>query len=115
MSKNEKEFLEFARQRLNQGTENLDPDTKHKLLAMRNRALDIQENKNWFPQWAPLPVMGLLTAILFIILVYAKPGSVPKLDSGLEDLEILASVDQLELYEDLEFYDWLANENYEAG
>ena len=109
------DFLEFARKRLNQGTENLDPDTRYKLLAMRNRALDIQKSKNWFPQWAPLPVMGLLTAILFIILVYAKPGSVPKLDTGLEDLEILASVDQLELYEDLEFYDWLANENYEAG
>ena len=115
MSNDEKEFLEFARQRLNQGTENLDPDTKHKLLAMRNRALDIQENKNWFPQWAPLPVMSLLTATLFIILVYTKPGSVPKLDTGLEDLEILASVDHLELYENLEFYDWLANENYEAG
>ena len=115
MSNDEKEFLEFARQRLNQGTENLDPDTKHKLLAMRNRALNIQESKNWFPQWAPLPVMSLLTATLFIILVYTKPGSAPKLDTGLEDLEILASVDQLELYEDLEFYDWLANENYEAG
>jgi hypothetical protein len=115
MSNNEKDFLEFARKRLNQGTENIDPDTRHKLLAMRNRALDIKETKNWFPQWAPLPAMGLLTAALFIFLVYAKPGSIPTLDTGLEDLEILASVDQLELYEDLEFYDWLANENYEAG
>ena len=115
MSKDEKCFLDFARKRLNQGTENLDPDTRHKLVAMRNRALDIRENKNWFPKWALLPVMGLLTATLFIFLIYAKPGSVPKLDTGLEDLEILASVDQLELYEDLEFYDRLANENYEAG
>lgn len=115
MSNDQKDFLEFARNRLNQGTENLDPDTKQKLLTMRNRAMDIQENKTWFPQWAPLPVMGLLTATLFIILVYAKPGSVQKLDTGLEDLEILASLDQLELYEELEFYDWLANENYEAS
>lgn len=115
MNKNEKDFLDFARQRLNQGTDNLDPDTRHKLITMRNRALNIHENKNWFPQWAPLPVMGLLTAILFIILVYAKPVTAPNLETGLEDLEILASVDQLELYEDLEFYDWLANENNEAG
>ncbi len=115
MSRDEKYFLDFARKRLNQGTENLDPDTRHKLISMRNRALDLQESKSWFPQWAPLPVMGLLTGVLFIILVYAKPGSVQNMDTGLEDLEILASVDQLELYEDLEFYDWLANENYEAG
>lgn len=115
MSKDEKDFLEFARQRLNQGTDNLDPDTRQKLIAMRNRALNIHESKRWFPEWAPLPVMGLLTAILFIILVYAKPVTIPKLDTGLEDLEILASVDQLELYENLEFYDWLANENNEAG
>lgn len=115
MNKNEKDFLDFARQRLNQGTDNLDPDTRHKLITMRNRALNIHENKNWFPQWAPLPVMGLLTAILFIILVYAKPVTAPKLETGLEDLEILASVDQLELYENFEFYDWLANENNEAG
>ncbi len=115
MSRDEKDFIEFARKRLNQGTDNLDPDTRHKLITMRNRALDVQENKKWFPEWAPLPAMGLLTGVLFIILTYAKPVTVPKLDTGLEDLEILASIDQLELYEDLEFYDWLANENYEAG
>ena len=44
-----------------------------------------------------------------------NPDQSQKLDTGLEDLEILASVDQLELYEDLDFYDWLANENYEAS
>lgn len=115
MSKNEKDFLDFARRKLNQGTDHLDPDTRNKLIAMRNRALNIPEGKSIFPQWAPLPVMGLLTAALFIILVYAKPPTAPNIDTGLEDLEILASVDQLELYEDLEFYEWLANENNEAG
>lgn len=111
MNNNEKDFLEFARQRLNQGTENLDPETRHKLIAMRNRALNIPERKKWLPEWAPLPTMGLLTAVLYLILVYAKPTSAPRLDTGLEDLEVLTSVDQLELYENLEFYDWLANEN----
>ena len=114
MSKDEKEFLEFARQRLNHGAENLDPDTRQKLIDMRNRALDIHENKSWFPQWAPLPIMGLITAVLFIILVYAKPVTTPKSDTGLEDLEILASTDQLEFYEDLELYHWLTNENNDA-
>ncbi len=115
MSKDDNDFLEFARQRLNQGTDNLDPDTRQKLIDMRNRALDLHESKSWFPQWAPLPAMGLLTGVLFLILVYAKPTTVPKPGTGLEDLEILASADQLELYEDLEFYDWLANKNNEAG
>jgi len=115
MRKDEKEFLEFARQRLNRGTDDLDPDTRAKLIAIRNRALHSQSEKSWFPQWAPLPAMALLTAVLFIFIVYAKPASVPGLDTGLEDLEVLASVDQLELYEDLEFYDWLANKNYDAG
>ncbi|MEK9629891.1 MAG: hypothetical protein VW455_12840 [Nitrospinota bacterium] len=115
MSKKEQEFLDFARNRLNQGVEDLDPDTRHKLISMRNRAMNIRETKSWFPQWAPLPAMGLLTAALFFILVYVKPSSLSKPDTGLEDLEMLASADQLELYENLEFYDWLANQNNETG
>ena len=115
MNKNEKEFLDFARQRLNQGVENLDADTRHKLISMRNRAMNIRETKSWFPQWAPLPVMGLLTAALFFILVYVKPSPLSKPDTGLEDLEILASSDQLEFYENLDFYDWFANQNNETG
>jgi hypothetical protein len=59
--------------------------------------------------------MGLITAVLYLVLIYAKPASTPMLDTGLEDLEILASLDHIELYEDLEFYEWLANKNYDAG
>jgi hypothetical protein len=33
----------------------------------------------------------------------------------LEDVDLLATTDVLELYEDLEFYAWLAEENVEAG
>ena len=114
MNRNEKEFLDFARQRLNRGIEGLDPDTRQKLISMRNRALDINENKRWLPEWAPLPIMGLLTAVLYLILVYVKPAPFPKPDTGLEDLVVLTSADQLELYENLEFYNWLANESNEA-
>lgn len=111
MGKKEKDFLDFAQQRLSQGTENLDPETRRKLIAMRNRALNIPENKKRLPEWAPLPAMGLLTAILYLMITYAKPAPAPRPDTGLEDLEILASLDSLELYEDLEFYEWLADES----
>ncbi len=114
MDNKDNDFLDYARKQLNEGAESLDPETRAKLAAMRNRALETQAEKSWFPDWASLPVMGLLTAALFLVIVYAKPASTP-VDSGLEDLEILASAERLELYEDLEFYDWLANKKYDAG
>ena len=115
MDKNQKDFLDFARKRLNEGTENMDPDTRQKLIDMRNRAMNIRESKSWLPNWALLPAMGLFTAALYLVLIYAKPVTQPRLDTGLEDLEILSSDDQLDFYEELEFYDWLANKNNEAS
>ena len=90
--------------------------TRKKLTAIRNHALDeAQKDKSWLPNWTPLPAMGLLTAVVLLVIVYGKPVSLPGLDTNQKDLEMLASIDQLELFENLEFYDWLANESYDEG
>lgn len=51
--------------------------------------------------------------------VYIKRTGKKQSGSTLEDLELLATTDQLEFYEDMEFYAWLAEkdpaETYETG
>ena len=82
----------------------LDADTREKLLQIQHRALESSlDRKSNFPQWASLPLMGFITAIIFIAVIYIKPNRAPQTDNSPEDLEILIANDPLEFYENLEF------------
>ena len=97
-------FLDFSRHKLKEGENELDPDTRDKLIQMRQRALESSlEGESNFPDWAPLPLIVFITGLIFISLVYLKPDLVSQSDNSLEDLEILISNDPVEFYENLEF------------
>ncbi len=98
------EYLNFTRHQLRGNINDLDADTREKLMQLRHRAMESTlEGKSGFPDWATLPIIAFITAILFILLVYVKPKLSPKIDEKPEDLEILLSSDSLEFYENLEF------------
>ena len=46
---------------------------------------------------------SILTAVIFVLLIYVKPGPAPQVEDGPEDLELLLSNNPIELYENLEF------------
>jgi hypothetical protein len=97
----QQKFLDFTRRKLDAGTDDLDADTREKLIQMRHRALESSlEGESSFPNWATLPIIAFVTAVIFIILIYVKPG--PQTDNSPEDLEILLSNDPIEFYENLE-------------
>jgi len=102
---NEKEdqqkILDFVRRKLETGKDELDADTREKLIQMRHRALEssLEENSS-FPDWATLPIIAFVTAVVFVVLVYVKPT--PQINNSPEDLEILLSNDPIEFYENLE-------------
>ncbi len=96
-------FLDFARHKLKGDASELDDDTREKLLQMRHRALESSlEGESNLPNWASLPLVVFITALIFIALVYVKPSLEPQTDNSLEDLEILISNDPIDFYENLE-------------
>ena len=93
---------EFPRRPLTGNPERLDADTREKWMQMRHRDLGSSlENKSPFPDWLSMPLIGLITAVIFIALIYLKPNTTP--DKNLQELEILLSQDSIEFYEKLEF------------
>ena len=60
-----------------------------------------------------------MTAVLLALVLALNGPATNQAGSDLEDLDLLANADQLELYEDLECYAWLAEEEstdeYETG
>ena len=98
-----RKFLGSSRHQLKTDESELDADTREKLLQIQHRDLESSLEKSDFPEWASLPLMGFITALIFISLVYLKPDPQLQTDHSLEDLEILTSHDSIEFYEMLEF------------
>lgn len=112
----EHNFIDRVRKTLDEGTDHLDPQVQSRLAGMRRTALDAGERPRieW-RRWFTLPVTGwAMAAVLVIVLmVYLQqPGSVP---AELDDIELLAAEDNLEFYDSLEFYAWLAEEESEGA
>jgi len=107
----EKQFIDNVKKALDLSVENLDPGTQAKLTRMRHKALDAGGRKGFdIRQWFTLPVVGWATACILVLglAIYMKQpnGTLPPL----EDIDLLAAEDNLEFYDGLEFYAWLAEE-----
>ncbi len=103
----ERAFVERARAALDQRAHELNPPIDGRLRAARRTALEGAAGSR--PRW--LWASGLAvaaTAVLAVFLWLAPPTQGPA--PQLEDLELLSSSESLEFYEDLEFYDWLAQD-----
>lgn len=107
----ESRFIAAAKAALDRSTQQLDELTIARLRAARQRAVEARPRR-----LAWLAAGGLataaLTATLVAVLLFA-PAAAPPV-SGLEQFDLLSENDSLELYRDLEFYRWLA-ENTDAA
>ncbi|MEK6748637.1 MAG: hypothetical protein AABY83_05460 [Pseudomonadota bacterium] len=82
----------------------------HKLRAARTGAMAATSTRRAAPRWA---WSGLALAATVILAVSLWPRATPPSHApqAIEDLELLAVEENLELYDELEFYTWLADEN----
>jgi len=108
----EAEFLRRVRADLDRSCSALDGQTLSRLNRIRHAALERKAQ----PRRAPvlLPFGGLVTAVVLVFAVMLnEPTQVPDaLPSGAEQLEyldLLSSTEDLDFYEELEFYQWLAD------
>lgn len=106
-------FLENIREELDRSCESLDGHTQSRLNSIRHAAIE-QGQKS--PGRALLaPFGGFVTACVLVLLVTVYyPGQTelsspetPGTVSPIEDLDILTSNESLDFFENLEFYQWL--------
>jgi len=103
---NDEAFLASSKALLDERARDLDADVAARLRQARYRALEAKPR----PFFWLLPAGGVAAAsvaVLAVALWFYQPGR-PAPMQGVEDLEILSSPENLELFDDLEFYGWLA-------
>lgn len=103
----DRSFTNNIRQVLDNSTEELDVDISRRLRLARYRALENYEEKHSY--WKPAGGFALASMLLVAIGVWQFSGNEKGngMAHAMEDLELIASSDSLQLYEDLEFYQWL--------
>lgn len=108
-------LLERVRQRLDESAAQLDPTTVERLRQARRQAMALAAETPrpwWRPRRSPadwwLPAgafTSVVATVLALALLAGEPGDVPL--PGSDDLELLTAGEELELFENLEFYQWL--------
>jgi len=109
----EQAFLDNVRKELDQSCDRLDGQTLSRLNSIRHAAIEHGQKRPGRALLAPFG--GLVTACVLVLVVtvlfQGQPESpvqvVPGSSSPIEDLDILTTAESLELYENLEFYQWL--------
>jgi hypothetical protein len=108
MSKrNENELKENIRKSLDDSVDTLDANTLSKIRQIRAQAVEKAETGKTNSRQRFL-VGGLATAcimVLAVMLLINSPTSMQTVPA--EDLELISSSDNLDLFEELEFYEWL--------
>lgn len=104
-------FVATVRQQLDRSCDALDGETLSRLNRIRHTALERRKQ----PRAARLllPFGGFVTACVLVLTVTLfTPGTAPDADvlaAPPEVLDMLTTSDSLDLYEDYEFYQWLAD------
>ncbi len=108
MTENRQGFEEFVRTELNQSLAGPDASTRLRLRTMRREAL---QQPGGFRLW--LTAGGLVAATVVLMLVWMVPQE--RTDDGLDmvlaDIEVLASDAGVDLLDDMEFYQWLEEDD----
>ena len=106
MSKTERELIEAIKAELDKSAESLDAHTLSRLNQARHRALERRTRFSWkVNRWLLPAAATAAVAVLAFNLLTITPPAEP--ETLLEDLELLSSVEDMDFYGELEFYEWL--------
>lgn len=112
MKENEKdqEFIASAKQVLDRSLEDIDAHTLSRLRQARHRAIESAPTRVPPFVWAGGVATAFAALVLAAVLLF--PSGAPSPVPTLEDVEILASSEDLDFYDELEFYHWLADAEF---
>ena len=106
------DFEDKARALFEDSVERLDANTRSKLTQARNLALDEVNRGAVRRRWLWAPAGGVALAAIVAVVMLNAGGSRSSGDTGalaLEDIDIVADSENLDMLEDVEFYMWLDN------
>jgi len=111
-SERERAFLEKLRTRLDAGLEELDPAVIARLRESRRLAL-AEEHKGgcgWFslPRLLPVGAFATLAVVALTASLWFPMRRHTLANRTTEEIEVLMVQGNLDMYRDLEFYEWLA-------
>jgi len=110
--KKDEDISQDIKSYLDQTIDELDNKTATKIRAIRRETLELGESR--WSSWG-FPLTGIASAVLAVIIaltVFKTP--VTKINPAqFEVLELLSSEHDLDLYENLEFFTWLAENSEE--
>ena len=103
---NEDKLKSNIKQALDDSTDALDASTLSKIRLVRARAVEKVGNKsfNWFGVLSG--ALATACVMVFAIMILLKSPT-PVQSVPVDDIEMISSSDNLEMFEDLEFYLWL--------
>lgn len=108
----ESKLKQKIRTALNTSVDNLDPEISRRLQQARHAALAKIE-KPRMPFWQPAGAFALASILLLAVFVLPDRDHTAEI-TALADLEFIAT-DSLQLYEELEFYQWLLENEINAS
>lgn len=105
--KKEDKLFKNIQEHLDKSVDDLDPNIAGKIRQARYKALE-QQKSGWLT-WG-IPLSGIAaTAVVVIIAVSIFRPDVPRLETRqVEMVEMLMTDQNLEIFENMEFYIWLA-------
>ncbi|GAM10127.1 hypothetical protein OR1_02415 [Geobacter sp. OR-1] len=109
--------LAKARLVLDQAAENLSPDVRSSLRNARTKAVELaerRERKFFLPRWVTAGGVASLAVLVVAVSLWLAPVSTNLPPKGDDEVDIVASGEQLELYDDLDFFLWLAEHDKNA-
>ncbi|GAB1270233.1 hypothetical protein NBRC116493_34870 [Aurantivibrio infirmus] len=106
------EFQSHLKDRLEHEQEPLSPGINYRLRKARQKAVEAS-SKSKLPYWKPMLSAASFAVVVLAIGFFVMPGNQLNTDAiTSNDSEILLEDNDFEFYEDLEFYAWLADNNF---
>lgn len=101
-----------ARQLFDEGVGSLDARTLSRLNQARHKALDVARKDGVvMPRWlvpaGSVAAMALAAVITVHYMRVAPHGEINNSVNAMEDMDIIASNEELDLLQDVDFYEWL--------
>ncbi|MCU0530551.1 MAG: DUF3619 family protein [Syntrophales bacterium] len=113
LSEQETRFLGKARQALLASEDRLDAATLARLREARAKAVEAagEPARGFFrvPNWMRAGAFATAAAAVIVFAVWVDPPKQELPVKSVDEFEIVLYADNLELYEDLDFYEWLAD------
>ena len=107
------ELIAATRELLDNSARDLDAQTVSQLRRARSRAVNRLARFDPVGGWFPSAAVATVTLVVLAVVLW-KPATYPGSGSMVEDIEVLSSADTLDIYQDLDFYQWLASDEHKG-